>query len=52
MTDHTRTKKIDGDSIFMFVVIQVVVGNRYDKDVGGVCMLMVLVYEALVNQVD
>ena len=23
MTDHTRTEKIGGDSIFMFVVIQV-----------------------------
>ena len=31
MTDHTRTEKIGGDSIFMFVVIQVVVGNRYDS---------------------
>ena len=31
MTDHTRTKKIGGDSIFIFVVNQVVAGNRYDK---------------------
>ena len=31
MTDHTRTEKIGGDSIFMFVVNQVVTGNRYDS---------------------
>ena len=31
MTDHTCTEKIGGDSIFMFVVIQVVAGNRYDS---------------------
>ena len=30
MTDHTRTEKIGDDSIFIFVVIQVVAGNRYD----------------------
>ena len=30
VTDHTRTEKIGGDSIFMFVVNQVVAGNRYD----------------------
>ena len=30
MTDYTRTKKIGGDSIVLFVVIQVVAGNRYD----------------------
>ena len=30
MTDHTRTEKIGGDSI-MFVVIQVVAGDRYDS---------------------
>ena len=30
MTDHTRTERISGDSIFMFVVIQVVAENRYD----------------------
>ena len=32
MIDHTRTEKIDDDSIFMFVVIQVVAGNRYDSN--------------------
>ena len=31
VTDHTRTEKIGGDSIFMFVVNQVVAGNRYDS---------------------
>ena len=31
MTDHTRTKKIDGDSILFLVVLQVVAGNRYDS---------------------
>ena len=31
MTDHTRTEKIGGDSIFMFVVYLVVAGNRYDS---------------------
>ena len=31
MTDHTRTEKIGGDSIFIFVVFQVVAGNRYDS---------------------
>ena len=31
MTDHTRTEKIGGDSIFNFVVNQVVAGNRYDN---------------------
>ena len=31
MTDHTRTEKIGGDSIFIFVVFQVVVGNRYNN---------------------
>ena len=30
MTDHTHTEKIGGDSIFIFVVIQVATGNRYD----------------------
>ena len=30
VTDHTRTEKIGGDSV-MFVVIQVVAGNRYDN---------------------
>ena len=32
MTDHTRTEKIGGDSIIIFVVILVVAGNRYDND--------------------
>ena len=32
VTDHTRTEKIGGDSIFIFVVNQVVAGNRYDND--------------------
>ena len=32
MTDHTRIEKIGGDSIFIFVVIQVVAGNRYDNN--------------------
>ena len=32
MTDHTRTEKIGGDSIFIFVVIHVVARNRYDND--------------------
>ena len=36
MTDHTRTEKIGGDSIFMFVVIQVVAENRYDNDLNMV----------------
>ena len=31
VTDHTCTEKIGGDSIFMFVVLQVVAGNRYDS---------------------
>ena len=31
VTDHTRTEKIGGDSIIIFVVIQVVAGNRYDS---------------------
>ena len=31
MTDHTRIEKIGGDSIFIFVVILVVTGNRYDS---------------------
>ena len=31
VTDHTRTEKIGGDSILIFVVIQVVAGNRYDS---------------------
>ena len=31
MTDHTRTEKIGGDSIFIFVVIQVVAETRYDS---------------------
>ena len=31
VTDHTRTKKIGGDSILFLVVIQVVAGNRYDN---------------------
>ena len=31
MIDHTRTEKIGGDSIFMFVVIQVRAENRYDS---------------------
>ena len=31
MTDHTRTEKIGGDSILIFVVIQVVAGNCYDN---------------------
>ena len=31
VTDHTRTEKIGGDSIFIFVVIKVVAGNRYDS---------------------
>ena len=31
MTDHTRTEKIGGDSIFLFlIVVQVVAGNGYD----------------------
>ena len=30
MTDHTRTEKIGGDSLFIFVVIQSRAGNRYD----------------------
>ena len=34
VTDHTRTEKIGGDSIFMFVVIQVVAGNRYDRNIS------------------
>ena len=33
VTDHTRTEKIDGDSILFFLVNQVVAGNRYDKEV-------------------
>ena len=31
MTDHIRTEKIGGDSIVLFVVFQVVAGNRYDS---------------------
>ena len=31
MTDHNRTEKISDDFIFMFVVIQVVAGIRYDS---------------------
>ena len=31
VTDHTRTEKIGGDSIFIFVVYQIVAGNRYDN---------------------
>ena len=31
MTDHTRTEKIGGDSIFILWSIQVVAGNCYDK---------------------
>ena len=31
VTDHTRAEKIGGDSIIIFVVFQVVAGNRYDK---------------------
>ena len=31
VANHTRTEKIGGDSIFMFVVIQVVAGNSYDS---------------------
>ena len=31
VTDHTRTEKIGGDSILIFVVNQVVTGNRYDS---------------------
>ena len=31
MTDYTRTENIDGDSIFIFVVIQLVAGNHYDS---------------------
>ena len=30
VTDYTRTEKIDGNSIFMFVVNQVDEGNGYD----------------------
>ena len=30
VTDHTRTEKIDGDSILFLVVFQVIAGNRYD----------------------
>ena len=30
VTDNTRTEKIGGDSIFIFVVNQVVQGSRYD----------------------
>ena len=29
--DHTRTEKVGGDSIFMFVVNQIMAGNRYDS---------------------
>ena len=34
VTDHTRTEKIGGDSIVFvfFVVLQVVAGNRYDRN--------------------
>ena len=32
VTDHTRTEKIDGDSIFIFVINQVMTKNRYDMD--------------------
>ena len=37
MPDHTRTEKIGGDSIIILVVIQVIAGNGYDKNVvlGG-----------------
>ena len=31
VTDHTRTEKIGGDSILIFVVFQVVAENRYDS---------------------
>ena len=31
MTDHTRIEKIGDDSIVLFLVFQVVAGNRYDS---------------------
>ena len=31
MTDHTRTEKIDGDSILILAVLQAMAGNRYDS---------------------
>ena len=52
MTDHTRTEKIGGDSIFMFVVIQVVAGNCYDivyldnMPSNNVCLMAKKEYES------